>query len=53
MRQVIHCVGGVITPPCGVPSTGGRREPLACLEHPLPFSQPKIMSLAGNDPMAS
>jgi hypothetical protein len=34
MRQVIHCVGGVTTPPCGVPSTGVGANPLPASNTP-------------------
>src|SRR5208283_5771230 len=48
--KVRCCVGGVITPPCGVPSSVG--------EYPFPaskipaLSQPAIISLAGKPPIA-
>jgi hypothetical protein len=39
---------GLITPPCGVPSSAGAK-PLPASNTPA-FSHPAIMSLAGNDP---
>ena len=48
--KVRCCVGGVITPPCGVPSPVGVNAPSSITPA---FSQPAIMSLAGNDPSAA
>jgi hypothetical protein len=49
--EIAHCVGGVITPPWGVPSPVGA-NPLPASNTPA-FSQSRIMSLAGNEPSAA
>src|SRR5258708_5923067 len=43
--EVAYCVGGVATPPCGVPSSVGE-YPLPASEIPA-LSQPAIIPLAG------
>jgi len=51
MRQVIHCVGGVIIPPWGVPSPVGA-NPFPASKMPA-LSHPAIISLAGKPPSIS
>jgi hypothetical protein len=43
-------INGLITPPCGVPSSVGVNVPSSITPA---FSHPAIMSLAGNDPSAA
>jgi len=43
-------ISGLLTPPCGVPSLVGASIPSSTTPA---FSQPAIMSLAGNDPSAA
>jgi len=48
--EVIYCVGGVITPPCGLPSSVGA-NPLPGSNTPA-VSQARIISRPGKDPIA-
>ena len=48
--EVIHCVGGVIDEPCGLPSSVGA-NPLPGSNTPA-VSQARISSRPGNDPIA-
>jgi len=40
--KVINCVGGVITPPCGVPASGNSMRPSVC----TPACSHLLMSLS-------